>query len=31
VIVNNIEVPQGSAGANMTATGWYNSRLMHRI
>jgi hypothetical protein len=24
VVVNDIEIPQGVAGANMTATGWYN-------
>jgi hypothetical protein len=24
VIVNNVEIPAGSAGKNMTATGWYN-------
>lgn len=24
VVVNDIEVPAGTAGANMTATGWYN-------
>lgn len=24
VIVNNIEIPAGSSGTNMTATGWYN-------
>lgn len=24
VIVNNIEIPAGVSGANMTATGWYN-------
>ncbi len=24
VIVNNIEIPEGQAGADMTATGWYN-------
>src|SRR5574340_50181 len=24
VVVNDIEIPQGSAGADMTATGWYN-------
>jgi hypothetical protein len=24
VIVNNIEIPEGVAGTNMTATGWYN-------
>ncbi len=24
VLVNNVEVPQGIAGTNMTATGWYN-------
>ncbi len=23
-IVNNIEIPEGQAGANMTATGWFN-------
>jgi Putative phage tail protein len=25
VIVNDIEIPEGVAGANMTATGWYNA------
>ncbi len=24
VVVNNVEIPAGIAGANMTATGWYN-------
>jgi hypothetical protein len=24
VVVNNVEIPQGVAGTNMTATGWYN-------
>ncbi len=24
VVVNNVEIPAGQAGANMTATGWYN-------
>jgi hypothetical protein len=24
VVVNNIEIPVGATGANMTATGWYN-------
>jgi hypothetical protein len=24
VVVNDIEIPEGVAGANMTATGWYN-------
>ena len=24
VIVNSTEIPAGAAGANMTATGWYN-------
>src|SRR5205823_4022727 len=24
VLVNDAEIPQGTAGANMTSTGWYN-------
>jgi hypothetical protein len=24
VLVNNVEIPRGSSGTNMTATGWYN-------
>ncbi|MFN7920751.1 MAG: phage tail protein [Bryobacteraceae bacterium] len=24
VVVNNVEIPQGNAGANMSSTGWYN-------
>lgn len=24
VLVNDVEIPEGQAGANMTATGWYN-------
>jgi hypothetical protein len=25
VLVNDVEIPQGAAGTNMTATGWYNA------